>query len=273
MRSRSLAALIALLLGGGLLGGLVLAIGGFAGGPGIPPSEVGALVWLALADAVNPCALAVLLVLLTSVLTRYPDRQDRVLAAGFAFIAAVLLVYGGMGIVAITGLKWVKQSVEAVQVGWLRQALGVFAMLLALLNFKDWISHGAGGFVMEVPRSWRPSMQRYMTDPLWRFRSVVVGSFLAGFVVSLFLLPCTSGPYVIAVLFLADQPWTASLPLLVLYNVAFVLPMVAVTVVVYGGLVSVERIGSWREENVEWLHFAAGVVLFTLGLLLVFEVV
>jgi cytochrome c biogenesis protein CcdA len=44
---------------------------------------------------------------------------------------------------------------------------------------------------MEVPLAWRPAMHKIIkkaTSP--------IGAFIVGFVVSLFLLPCTSGPYI-----------------------------------------------------------------------------
>ena len=58
----------------------------------------------------------------------------------------------------------------------------------------------------------------------------VPGAFLTGFVVSLFLLPCTSGPYIVILGLLgktATRP--EALAWLVLYNLIFVLPMVAIT--------------------------------------------
>ncbi len=234
---------------------------------------IGYLAGLALADAVNPCALAVLLVLLTTILTRHPEQRYQTLWAGLAFAAAVFASYAVLGALLIAGLKSTTDIVSALQFERLRQVFGLFAIVMGLLNFKDWISHGAGGFVLEVPRSWRPSMQRYLTDPLWRFRSVVIGSFLAGVSVTLFLLPCTAGPYIVAGGLLAPYPWSTSLPLLAAYNLVFVLPMVAVTLVVYGGFATVDEIGDWREANVERLHFVAGVILFALGVALVAGIV
>lgn len=227
------------------------------------------LTGLALADAVNPCALAVLLILLTTILTRHPEQRRKTLWAGLSFVAAVFVSYMMLGALLVFGLKSATETVGSLQFEGLQRLFGVFAIVMGLLNFKDWISHGAGGFVVEVPYSWRPSMQRYLTDPLWRFRSVVVGSFLAGAVVTLFLLPCTAGPYLVAGGILAPYTWLVALALLAIYNLIFVLPMVAITLVVYGGFASVEQISGWREENIERLHFVAGTILFTLGVALV----
>jgi cytochrome c biogenesis protein CcdA len=281
MRSRSFVATLGLLA---ILGGVSAVAGASASGieavllspaaeSGTSDLTLGYLFGLALGDAVNPCALAVLLVLLTTILTRYPERRDRALWAGLAFVAAVFVSYAALGALLICGLKSTTDAVSSLQFEGLRQLFGAFAIVMGLLNFKDWISHGAGGFVLEVPRSWRPSMQRYLTDPLWRFRSVVLGSFLAGMVVTLFLLPCTAGPYLVAGGLLAPYHWSTWFPLLALYNFVFVLPMITVTLVVYAGFATVEQISDWREENIERLHFVAGVILFTLGVALVAGIV
>lgn len=257
-----------------LVGGVAVVAGLAAASVGIAGVETAStLTGLALADAVNPCALAVLLILLTTILTRHPEQRRKTLWAGLSFVVAVFVSYLALGGLLVFGLKSVTEAVGSLQFEQLRTLFGVFAIVMGLLNFKDWISHGAGGFVVEVPYSWRPSMQRHLTDPLWRFRSVVVGSFLGGVAVTLFLLPCTAGPYLVAGGMLASHPWPTALALLAVYNLLFVLPMVAVTLVVYAGFASVERISDWRETNVERLHFVAGTLLFTLGVALVAGVV
>jgi glutaredoxin len=214
---------------------------------------------LALVDAINPCALAVLLLLLTVVLSEHPDRPRRALASGLLFSAAVFLAYYGIGTLIVLGFRSAA-SLAGLSATGLYPLLGAVAILLGLLNLKDWLWHGAGGFVFEVPISWRPRMRRHIV----RVASPM-GAFAVGFVVSLFLLPCTSGPYVVAGGLLAEMPWPTALAYLGVYNCVFVLPMVAITLAVYGGFVSVERLAGWRERNVERLHLVAGLVLLTLG--------
>jgi len=227
-------------------------------------TTIAGLAGLAASDSINPCALAVLLILLTTISARAEGNARRVLAAGLAFAFAIFLTYFAMGVLLIKGLRSVVAATTGTIDG-LYAIVGAIAIVLGLLNLKDWYAHGAGGFVIEVPFSWRPAMQRYLTRPLWERASVVVGAFVAGVAVSAFLLPCTSGPYFVAGGILADLPWSRSLPLLAAYNLVFVLPMVGVTAVIAGGFVSVERISDWREENVERLHLVAGLVLLALG--------
>ena len=226
------------------------------------------LAGLAVGDAVNPCALAVLVVLLTTVLSRYPDRKAKVLQAGLAFAFGVLATYGTVGLLLVGGLKSAA-NVTMLQMSFLRPLFGGFAILIGLFNIKDGLDYGAGGFVLEVPQSWRPRMQRYLTRPLWSRRSVILGGMLAGIGVSLFLLPCTAGPYLVAGGLLAGLPWIEAVPLLVAYNLLFVAPMIGITLAVYGGYTTADAVGSWREDHLEELHLAAGLILVALGGLLV----
>ncbi|MBU2264982.1 hypothetical protein KJ784_02220, partial [Patescibacteria group bacterium] len=120
-----------------------------------------------------------------------------------------------------------------------------------------------GGFLMEVPQSWRPKMKGLVlkiTTPL--------GAFLTGLLVSLFLLPCTSGPYVIILGMLASKTTLAqALIYLVFYNLIFIAPMLAIVFSIYWGL-SPEQAEEWRKRKLRLLHLIAGIILLILGIVI-----
>jgi len=218
---------------------------------------------LALLDAVNPCAIAVLLILLTAILTKYPKRKNKALLAGALFSGAILISYFAIGALIIFGFKSASSAASFSQ-SWLYKALGVIAIIIGVFNLKDWFKLGAGGFVMEVPFSWRPKMKQIInsiTSP--------AGAFLIGLIVSFFLLPCTSGPYFVASGLLSRIGWQVALPWLFYYNLIFIAPMVLITLGIYAGFASVEKISSWREQNINRLHLFSGLILIALGLSLV----
>lgn len=215
---------------------------------------------LALVDAVNPCALAVLIILLSTILLRDPKKRNKALHAGLAFIVAIFAVYFGLGALIVLGLKWVT-SVTSLSTVWLYKAFGVFAIIIGILNIKDYFKYGAGGFVMEVPKKWRPKMKDFIKSV-----TSTRGAFIVGLIVSLFLLPCTSGPYFVAGGLLANVPWATGLPWLAYYNLLFVVPMIIITFVVYLGVTAVDDISGWKERNIKKLHLFAGLVLIALGI-------
>jgi len=207
-----------------------------------------------LVDAINPCAFAVLIILMSTVLAS--GQSKRALKAGLAFALSIFISYFLMGLglykaLAVSGLSGIFMKV----IGWL-------AIVLGLLNLKDWLWYGKG-FLMEVPMSWRPKMKsliKSVTSP--------TGAFLIGFLVSLFLLPCTSGPYIVILGMLAEKAtYVKALGYLVLYNLVFVFPMVLITWLVYKGL-EPERVEKLRQKHLKTLHLIAGVLLLAIGIFL-----
>ena len=218
---------------------------------------------LALVDAINPCALAVLVILLSTILLRDPKKKKKALLSGLAFSASVFLCYFIMGVLIVFGLKWVT-SVTMLSTVWLYKAFGVFAIIIGIFNIKDYFKYGAGGFVMEVPMRWRPKMKSFLKSV-----TSVRGAFIVGIIVSLFLLPCTAGPYFVAGGLLAGVKWATAIPWLAYYNILFVAPMIAITIFVYGSFTAVEEVSGWRERHIRRLHLFAGIILLGLGIAMV----
>lgn len=214
---------------------------------------------LALVDSVNPCELAVLIILMTAILSRFPGQKKKALKAGLAFSLAVFLMYFAFGLLIIFGFKTIVGFTQ-VSSTWFFQLLGGLAILMGLLNIKDAVWYGRGGFVMEVPVSWRPKMKKIISDT-----TTTLGAFFAGLIVSFFLSPCTAGPYFVAGGILSGLSIAQALPFLLFYLVVFVSPMLAITAIVYFGFSTVEKLSGWREKNIKLLHWIAGLLLLGIG--------
>ncbi len=204
-------------------------------------------------DAINPCAFAVLVILLTAVLGA--GIKKRALFAGLAFTTSIYISYFLMGI----GLF------SAIQASGLTHGfyivVAILAIIIGLFNLKDYLWYGKW-FVMEVPMSWRPKLKALIKGV-----TSIPGAFLIGFVVSLFLLPCTSGPYIVILGMLAKAATkTYALFLLLLYNFIFVLPMILITLAVYFGFTTTEKAEEWRQKKLKVLHLIAGIIILLLGI-------
>ena len=207
----------------------------------------------ALVDAINPCAFAVLIILMTTVLAAGSRR--RALFAGIAFASAIYISYLSMGLGVYKALSTVNLS------NWFMKFIAGLAILVGLLNIKDYFWYGGGGFLMEVPLSWRPKMKSLIhsvTSPL--------GAFFIGILISLFLLPCTSGPYIVILGMLSQkETFLTALSWLLLYNAVFVLPMIIITLSCYFGL-KPERVEKLRQKKIRLLHLLAGAIMIILGI-------
>lgn len=205
-----------------------------------------------LVDAINPCAFAVLLILLTTVLAQKNSRK-KVIASGMAFSLAIFVSYLLMGFGLYTALA------SAGTTSLITKIVGILAIVLGLFNLKDWLWYGKTA-PLEVPMSWRPKMASIIekvTSP--------AGAIVAGLLVSLFLLPCTSGPYIVVLGLLAENPVDLQLIwYLVIYNLVFILPMLIITFAVAFGL-KVDTVARLREQHIDKLHLVAGLILIGLG--------
>ena len=73
-------------------------------------------------------------------------------------------------------------------------------------------------------------------------------------------------PYLIATGNLSALTLLKAIPYLIIYNIIFVLPMVAVTFIVYYCVSSAEKVSEWRDRNIRRIHLIAGLVLVGLGI-------
>jgi len=215
-----------------------------------------AVVIAAAADSVNPCTFAVLVLLLGTLLVA--GRRGKVLQAGLAFTAAIYISYFLMGIGIFSAIQ-----AAGVQRPFILAVSGL-AILLGLWNMKDYFAYGKW-FTIEVPQRWRPTVKRITSSVV-----SIPGAFAVGILDSLFLLPCSSGPY-IAILALLSKTTTRTqgIGLLLLYNLIFILPLLLITLGVHFGFTTTARAERWRSARLGKLHLVSGIVMLLLGVCMI----
>jgi cytochrome c biogenesis protein CcdA len=224
------------------------------------PVSLAKITSLAFADAVNPCVIAILAIVLITILIQNPEKRKRVLYAGLAFVGAVYIGYLIYGFIIIQIFKTFSERIETFSF-YLYRGLAIFAMLLGALNVKDYFMYRPGGILTEMPMFLRPHARllvKRMTSPS--------GAFFIGVFVTIFLLPCTIGPYVIASGMLAEIGFAKAFLWLLYYNLIFVIPMLIIVGLVYFGYTEIEDVSGWKERNIKRLHLIAGLLLFFVGL-------
>lgn len=217
------------------------------------------IISLGAVDAVNPCALAVLSLMLISIISYKPEKKNNIIFAGFAFTISVFVMYLFYGVVLIRFFQ-VVQALTSIRLT-LYKILGGIAIVLGILQLKDFFNYSPGTLGTEMPKFLRPKVKKVisgLTSP-W-------GAFGIGAFVTLFLLPCTIGPYIVAAGSLSTAMEVISaIPYLLLYNLIFVLPMIGITIAVYIGATTVQDVSQWKDENIKYLHLISGVIIFLLG--------
>lgn len=218
------------------------------------------IITLALADAINPCALAVMTMVLVAILLTNENKKHKVLLGGLAFTLAVFIGYFFYGLIIIQLFKSFIQFTSVIY-PYLTKGLAVLAILLGMFNIKDFINYKPGGLATEMPLKIRPKVKqtiKKITSPR--------GAFFIGIFVTLFLLPCTIGPYIIASGSLSTLNFLKTIPYLLLYNLIFIIPMIAITFIVYAGVSTTDRVSEWKERNIKFIHLITGLLLIGLGI-------
>lgn len=216
------------------------------------------IISLAIADSVNPCVLTVMGLMLVLVLTYNPQRKIKVLWAGLAFNLAIFLTYIFYGLVIIKFFQIV-QALSLLRF-WLYKGLAVLAIILGIIAIKDFIKNRHQCKVM-------PRLNKIIariTSPK--------GAFLVGIFVTLFLLPCTIGPYIVAGGILSSFALLKTIPWLLLYNFIFILPTLAIAIIIYAGITKVQDVSMWETKYMKYLNLVDGILMIALGLLMLFNV-
>lgn len=217
---------------------------------------------LAAVDAVNPCALAVMAIVLMSLLIHDSTKRKNVLFGGLSFTLAVFILYFLYGLIMIQFFSHAIPATGKISY-YIFKGFGLFAIILGVLNIKDYFAYKPGGLATEMPLKMRPKMKgliKKITSPK--------GAFIIGLFVTLFLLPCTIGPYIIASGKLSVLHFFQTIPWLLIYNIIFILPMIAITLIIYFGFTTVDKVSSWKDKNIKHLHLIEGLILTILGILM-----
>ncbi len=212
---------------------------------------------LALVDSINPCAFAVLIFFLSALFMQDPDKRYRILLGGLSFAAGIFFFYLVVGILLLAGIKSALALADLKSI-YVYGAFGVVSIALGLLNLSDYFL--PKGHAIKIPENWKP----HMTNLMKRYISVPSG-FVAGIIVTAFLLPCITGPYFIAGSLLKNMSLGSAIPWLAYYDFIFVLPMMIITALVFASYTSVEKAKEFKESNKKKLRLIAGILLIIVG--------
>ena len=200
-------------------------------------------------DAINPCAIGVLLVMLTLVF--YGVERRAVLKIGLAFSSAVFVSYFLIGL----GLIQVFAQIE-----YMRYATVAFAFILGSLRVVEFFTgerkHLPGSFISRIT-----GRLEKVSDPKT--------AFVAGVVTATLILPCSSAPYFLAVNLLSERATVVGGVLLLgYYNLVIVAPLLAITFMIHFIGVQTMELKLWMKEKKRWINLLFGLALVLMSLII-----
>lgn len=207
-------------------------------------------------DSINPCAIGVL-ILMVSVVLSGKGSIRKLLFLGGLYIFSIFVTY----LLAGLGLIYFLASVPLFVAEYLALTVGAFVILAGLLEIKDFYWYGKG-FSLQIPP--------YFADKIHKFSKnvTVPGVIFLGAFIAAVELPCTGAPYLAIITLLSLNFNFQAFLLLFLYNIIFVLPLVFILLLVALGT-NIQKIHAFKEGNKGYMRFAIGLMLIALGWLLI----
>jgi cytochrome c biogenesis protein CcdA len=228
----------------------------------LPTITLPTVILAGLLDGINPCAFTVLLLFITALLATLQAGSQSVNAArmrligmGSVYIGAIFFTYLALGVGLLKTMDLFTRQHAPARFG------ALFAILFGLWMVKDYFLPDVGWRLQapgKVGAIARRSAQR-ATIP-----ALVAGGFLIG----LCTVPCSGAVYLGVLSLLALQPTAIQgYAYLVLYNVVFVLPLVAILAAA-SARPTLNRLAHWNLHHKEWVRLALGSGVVVMGLLI-----
>lgn len=217
---------------------------------------------IGLLDGFNPCAMWVLMFLLTMLVHAKSRKRMMVIGGVFVTVSAViyfLFMAAWLNVFLLVGFEGVTRII-----------IGLVAVAAGIINLKDffWFKQGVS---LSIPESAKPKLFKKMRSVVneQAVSAMVAGTIVLAVFVNFIELACTAGLPAIytRILTMRNLHPLQYYGYLALYNVLYVVPlMIIVAVFVY-------TMGSRKlsEKEGRILKLFAGLLMLTLGLLLLFN--
>ncbi len=225
------------------------------------------IIGAALLDSINPCVFGVLIFLI-GFMTKLFRSASRMLIGGLIYTTVVYLTY------LLIGIGFLKFTVSfgfSVVVYWVA---AIIAILAGLLEIKDFFWYGKGFSLQMFPGT--AERIRYYTNKLKTLHEkglvwVYLAAIPLGIFVTLVELPCTGAPYLAVLAIIGQGNYAQGIPLLLLYNLIFILPLFVIIGIAYFGKSS-KIMEDWRKKHRGLMRLSVGIFLIALGSYMVYTV-
>jgi cytochrome c biogenesis protein CcdA len=208
----------------------------------------------AIIDSVNVCAFSVLL-LTVGFLFSAGVLRSKILKLGGAYIFGIFLAYLLIGLGILRALYFFNTPHFVAKIG---------AVILLIFGAINIINRFFPAFPIKLKI---PQLAHRKIADLMRRVSAPAAFFLGGFV-GLSELPCTAGPYLVALGLLHDRTtYLLGFGYLVLYNLIFILPLV-IMLLIASNQTLLARVREWRKNETGKMRLWSGIAMIILGLLI-----
>jgi len=213
------------------------------------------VVMSALADSINPCAIGVIIILISSIIAS--RNRKYALIAGITYIAVIFIVYFLLGI----GFIYLTRSIQIPKLFF--TVLGAILIILGLFSAKDFFWYQKG-FSLGIPEPIKQVIENNI------YKATLASILLIGVLISIFEATCSGAVY-FGILSLISQSGMkiSSLLILALYNFIFILPLLIILIVFYFGIPARKVQRLFIQKNRRIYRLVLGAILIFLGIYLI----
>ncbi len=213
-------------------------------------------------DGFNPCAMWVLMFLLT--LLVYARSKKKILIVGGIFVFTSALVY------FMFMAAWLNLFLILGYSDVIRLIIGIVAVVAGIINIKDFFFLGKG-MSLSIPESKKPEIVKRMREITKETSSLsmIIATITLAIFVNFIELLCTAGLPAIytRILTMRKLPMLTYYLYLALYNIVYVIPL-ATIVVIFALTLGRRRLA---EKEGRILKGVSGALMLTLGILLILK--
>jgi cytochrome c biogenesis protein CcdA len=226
------------------------------------------IIFAGLLDGVNPCAFATIIFFVSYLLFLGRRRRDIIFMA-ISFISAVFLSYFLIGLGAYSILHYLAGYDIVAKI--IFTCFGVIALVLGLLSFRDFVYARQGKLdkmILQLPLGIKQRIHRDIKERT-AVGGIVLGSFIAGLIVSFLEFGCTGQIYLPTITFMISRTGWNLKPLftLLIYNIMFVLPLILISLLAV--VVSTGKVARSLSKRIPTIKLLTALLFFALGVLLI----
>jgi cytochrome c biogenesis protein CcdA len=229
-------------------------------------------------DGINPCAFAVI-VFFISFLAVYGYRKREIIYVGLAYCFSVFITYLLIGFGFFKFLYSMSNFYILIKLFYYFVAF--FCFILAGFALLDYLKYkktaDPENLILQLPKFLKKRINVVIGSHLRDKRergivSLVVSSFLVGFLVSLLEAACTGQVYLPTIVYIVKNTKLRlkALTYLILYNLMFILPLIVIFILSLVGFSS-QKFNVFLKKHLGTIKIILAFIFLLLGLLVIWD--
>ncbi len=229
------------------------------------PLTILTVIGAAIVDSINPCAMGVLIIFITFMISSANFSRRRVAIYGLIYIISVYLTYFIAGIGILKFLNFINNLGFIIFVNALIIIILLIGVLLAFRDTYVSLKKSKENLFLSIPKSTKGTLEKYIK------KGTLPAAIILGILVAIVELPCTGQVYLGILTVLNTMDFNHGILLLAIYNLIFVLPLIIILAFPLFGRNLSEIFKTKTEES--WLmRYLSGWIMLILAVILINEI-